>query len=267
VAETGTLCLVENEGNGRMCTTVPPVHIAVMGLEKVVEKLEDLPPLLRLLTGSATGQLVTTYVNLITSPRREGEKDGPQEVHLVILDNGRSRIYQDPQLRQTLQCVRCGTCLNHCPVYTRIGGHAYGFVYPGPIGKILTPQIEGLEKAGELAFASSLCGACEEVCPVKIPIPALLRRLRDESYATPSEGAIPGSGCKQNLIERLAWNAWSLLNTHPRLNRLALALMGWAGDYLPPAGPLERWMRYRAEPVFASRSLHRRIKQEGLCDE
>ncbi len=144
VAETGTLCLIENEGNGRMSTTVPPVHIAVMGLEKVVEKLTDVPPLLRLLTGSATGQLITTYVNMITSPRKDDEKDGPREVHLIILDNGRSEILTDPQLRQTLQCIRCGTCLNHCPVYTRIGGHAYGFVYPGPIGKILNPQVEGL---------------------------------------------------------------------------------------------------------------------------
>jgi L-lactate dehydrogenase complex protein LldF len=267
VAETGTLCLVENEGNGRMCTTVPAVHIAVMGLEKVVEKLEDLPPLLRLLTGSATGQLVTTYVNLITSPRREGEKDGPREVHLVILDNGRSRIYQDPQLRRTLQCVRCGTCLNHCPVYTRIGGHAYGFVYPGPIGQILTPQVEGLEKAGELAFASSLCGACEEVCPVKIPITELLRRLRDESYSAAPDGGVPGRGCRQNLVERLAWKGWELLNTHPRLNRLATALLGRAGEYLPPGGPLERWMRYRSEPQFAPRSLHRRIQEEGIPDE
>ncbi len=267
VAETGTLCLVENEGNGRMCTTVPPVHIAVMGLEKVVERLEDLPPLLRLLTGSATGQLVTTYVNLITSPRREGEKDGPREVHLVILDNGRARIYQDPQLRQTLQCVRCGTCLNHCPVYTRIGGHAYGFVYPGPIGKILTPQVEGLQQAGTLAFASSLCGACEEVCPVKIPIPALLRRLRDESYSSAPEGSVPGRGCKRNWTERLAWKGWVFLNTHPRLNRLATALLSLVGDYLPPAGPLERWMRHRSEPAFAARSLHRRIREEGIADE
>jgi len=267
VAETGTLCLVENEGNGRMCTTLPPVHIAVMGLEKVVETLEDLPPLLRLLTGSATGQLVTTYVNLITSPRREGEKDGPQEVHLVILDNGRSRIYADPELRQTLQCVRCGTCLNHCPVYTRIGGHAYGFVYPGPIGKILNPQVEGLDKAGPLAFASSLCGACEEVCPVKIPIPALLRRLRNESYSRAPDSAVPGHGCRQNLAERLAWKGWAFVNTHPRLNRMATALLGAVGEYLPPAGPLERWMRYRSEPTFAPKSLHRRIKEEGLTDE
>jgi L-lactate dehydrogenase complex protein LldF len=143
VAETGTLCLVENEGNGRMCTTAPPVHIAVMGLEKVLEKLEDVPPLLRLLTGSATGQLITTYFNMISSPRKPGEKDGPKEVHLVLLDNGRSKIWADPELRQTLKCIRCGACLNHCPVYTRLGGHAYGYVYPGPIGSILTPQLEG----------------------------------------------------------------------------------------------------------------------------
>ena len=182
VAETGTLCLVENEGNGRMCTTVPPVHIAVMGIEKVVEKLEEIPPLLRLLTGSATGQRITTYFNMITSPRNSGEKDGPLEVHLILLDNGRSRIYADPKLRQTLYCIRCGTCLNHCPVYTRLGGHAYGFLYPGPIGKILMPQIEGLPAAGDLATASTLCNACEEVCPVRIPIPTLIRRVRNESY-------------------------------------------------------------------------------------
>ena len=267
VAETGTLCLVENEGNGRMCTTLPAVHIAVMGLEKVVEKLEDLPPLLRLLTGSATGQLVTTYVNLITSPRRPGEKDGPQEVHLVILDNGRSRIYADPQLRQTLQCVRCGTCLNHCPVYTRIGGHAYGFVYPGPIGKILNPQVEGLEKAAPLITASSLCGACEEVCPVKIPITALLRRLRDESYSRAPTSAVPGHGCRSSLAERLAWQGWVLVNTRPWLNRMMNAVLGAIGDLLPPVGPLERWMRFREEPKFAAKSLHRRLKKEGVADE
>jgi len=198
VAETGTLCLVENEGNGRMCTTLPPVHIAVMGIEKVVEKLEEVPPLLRLLTGSATGQIITTYFNLITSPRKEAERDGPREVHLILLDNGRSQIFADPDLRQTLYCIRCGTCLNHCPVYTRLGGHAYGFVYPGPIGKILTPQLEGLQAAGELATASTLCNACEEVCPVKIPLPDLIRRMRPPRSADTEPSAIrpkppPGS--------------------------------------------------------------------------
>jgi L-lactate dehydrogenase complex protein LldF len=268
VAETGTLCLVENEGNGRMCTTVPPVHIAVMGLEKVVEKLADVPPLLRLLTGSATGQWVTTYFNMITSPRKPGEKDGPKEVHLVILDNGRSRILADPELRQTLQCIRCGACLNHCPVYTRLGGHAYGYVYPGPIGSILTPQLEGLNQAGVLASASSLCGACEEVCPVKIPLTQILRRLRTESYATEdSPTAVKGHGYKSNLAENLAWKGWVALNTHPALNALGTRTLGLLGAYLPKAGPLKLWTSVRTAPRFARKSLHQLAKEKGLDDE
>jgi L-lactate dehydrogenase complex protein LldF len=181
VAETGTLCLVENEGNGRMCTTVPKVHIAITGIEKVVEKLEHVPPLLSLLTRSATGQPVTTYVNMISGPRKPGEKDGPQEVHLILLDNGRTQAYADDQLRATLQCIRCGACMNHCPVYARIGGHAYGTTYPGPIGAIISPHMLGLEATYPLAFASTLCGACSEVCPVKIPITDILVRLAQRS--------------------------------------------------------------------------------------
>ena len=176
VAETGTLCLVENEGNGRMCTTVPKVHIAITGIEKVVEKLEHVPPLYSLLSRSATGQAVTTYFNLISGPRKPDEKDGPEEVHLILLDNGRTQAYADEELRETLKCIRCGACMNHCPVYTRIGGQAYGTVYPGPIGKIISPHLLGLENTPDHPSASSLCGACGEVCPVKIPIPALLRR-------------------------------------------------------------------------------------------
>src|SRR5262249_42044498 len=162
------LCLVENEGNGRMCTHVPPVHIALMSLEKVVERLEDVPPLYSLLTRSATGQAISTYFNMISGPRREGEKDGPPEVHLVGLDAGRTRILEAPELSATLRCIRCGACMNHCPVYTRTGGHAYKAVYPGPIGTILTPQLEGLDRRPDLLKASSLCGACGEVCPVGI---------------------------------------------------------------------------------------------------
>ncbi|MDM8538104.1 LutB/LldF family L-lactate oxidation iron-sulfur protein [Desulfobacterales bacterium HSG17] len=265
VAETGTLCLVENEGNGRMCTTVPPVHIAVMGLEKVVEKLEHVPPLLRLLTGSATGQLITTYVNMITSPRKDGEKDGPKEVHLIILDNGRSKILADPQLRQTLQCIRCGTCLNHCPVYTRIGGHAYGFVYPGPIGKILTPQMEGLERAGGITTASSLCNACEEVCPVKIPIPDLIRRLRNESYDT--NGTIEGHGYKKHFMETAVWKGWKLVNRVPALNAFSTKMAGVLGPVLPKAGPLKQWTLNRTKPVFAKKSLHKRVREQGVAHD
>ena len=267
VAETGTLCLVENEGNGRMSTTVPPVHIAVMGLEKVVAKLADIPPMLRLLTGSATGQLITTYVNMITSPRKGDEKDGPKEVHLIILDNGRSAILADPQLRQTLQCIRCGTCLNHCPVYTRIGGHAYGFVYPGPIGKILNPQVEGLRKAGELTMASSLCEACAEVCPVKIPIPQLLRRLRAESYAKDSLTTVKDGGYKKNLLETIEWKAWQLMNTHPQLQAIGHKIIGRLGARIPKIGPLKQWTRYRTAPQFAPKSLHQLIDEEGIQDE
>ncbi|HEY1433761.1 MAG TPA: LutB/LldF family L-lactate oxidation iron-sulfur protein, partial [Thermoanaerobaculia bacterium] len=187
VAETGTLCLVENEGNGRMSTHVPPVHIALMGIEKVVERLEDVPPLYSLLTRSATAQPITTYFNMITGPRGPGEKDGPREVHLVILDNGRSRMAEDPELSATLRCIRCGACMNHCPVYTRVGGHAYEAVYPGPIGTLVTPQTEGVGRRLDLLEASSLCGACGEVCPVGIPIQELIVRLRSEAVGRPTE--------------------------------------------------------------------------------
>jgi len=266
VAETGSLCLVENEGNGRMCTTAPKVHIALMGLEKVVEKLTDVPPILRLLTGSATGQWITTYFNMISSPRKAGEKDGPHEVHLIILDNGRSRMLADPELRQTLQCIRCGACLNHCPVYTRIGGHAYGYVYPGPIGSIVTPQIEGLEKAGELATASSFCHACEEVCPVRIPITQIMRRLRNESYAK-NDSNVPGHGYKKNLLETLSWKGWEKMNTTPLFNTLLARTLGLLGTKTPVVGPLKTWTSVRAKPAFARKSLHQLAKEKGLADE
>jgi L-lactate dehydrogenase complex protein LldF len=267
IAETGTLLLVENEGNGRMCTTAPEVHVAVMGLEKVIEKLSDVPPLLRLLTGSATGQIITTYVNMITSPRRSGEKDGPKEVHLVILDNGRSRMLADPELRQTLLCIRCGTCLNHCPVYVRIGGHAYGHVYPGPIGKILTPQMEGLERAGVLATASSLCGACGEVCPVQIPIPDLIRRLRNESYDQENTAVVDGGGYKKNLAETMVWKGWELANRVPVIHELGNRVAGAMGNHLPNVGPLKQWTSVRTTPRLARRTLHERVRNEGVSHE
>ncbi|MFK4763398.1 LutB/LldF family L-lactate oxidation iron-sulfur protein [Desulfobaculum sp. SPO524] len=264
VAETGTLCLVENEGNGRMCTTAPPLHIAVMGLEKVVERLSDIHPVYRLLTASATGQLITTYFNMITSPRKKGEMDGPDEVHLVILDNGRSTILAEPLMRETLQCIRCGSCLNHCPVYTRIGGHAYGHVYPGPIGKILTPQMTGLEESGVLATASSLCNACEEVCPARIPIPDILRALRQENNARKGTGSVKGHGSKRKPTEAFVWKGWQLVNTTPALNAVVTRIAGALGDKLPPAGPLGAWMSVRTRPKLAKKSLHQMCKEQGV---
>ncbi len=262
VAETGTLCLVENEGNGRMCTTLPQIHIALMGIEKVVEKLEEVPPLLELLTGSATGQRMTTYFNFITSPRKPGEKDGPSEVHLVLLDNGRSTIMADKQLYETLKCIRCGTCLNHCPVYTRIGGHAYGYVYPGPIGTILTPQMEGVDKTQSLPDASSLCNACAEVCPVKIPIPDLIRRIRNDSKS--SSGKTKGSGSGRSLMESAVWKGWALMNSKPELNRLGMKAGSLFGQYLPKTGPLGKWCNIRSMPVPAKKTLHMMADEEGV---
>ncbi len=256
VAETGTLLLVENEGNGRMTTTVPPVHIAVTGIEKVVENLRDVVPLLSLLTRSALGIPITTYVNMISGPRKEHELDGPQEVHLVLLDNGRSQAFADSELRQTLNCIRCGACMNHCPVYTRIGGHAYGEVYPGPIGKIITPHMVGLAKVPDHPSASSLCGACGEVCPVKIPIPSLLRRLREENVKAPDspDQVMRGQGSKYSRKERFIWNAWARLNSSPTLYRL-FALAATRLRALTPSnvGP---WTQNHSAPKPAARSLH-----------
>ncbi len=259
VAETGTLCLVENEGNGRMCTTVPPVHIAVTGIEKVVEKLSDIPPLLDILVRSATGQPISTYFNMISSPRRPGERDGPEEVHLVLLDNGRSRIYQDDELIATLRCIRCGACMNHCPVYTRIGGHAYTSTIPGPIGSVLEPQKHGLDALGILPTVSTLCGACGAVCPVRIPLPQLLNRLRHEGV-TDKEGRVPGAGSQRKPGEALAWRLWARLNASPRLYRAATALACRLRGLLPRRlGP---WTRARRAPRPAARTLHQMVREQ-----
>ncbi|ANF56154.1 LutB/LldF family L-lactate oxidation iron-sulfur protein [Halotalea alkalilenta] len=257
IAETGTLLLVENEGNGRMSTTVPPVHIAVTGIEKVVENLRDVVPLLSLLTRSALGQPITTYVNMISGPRKIDERDGPEEVHLVLLDNGRSQAFMDAELRQTLNCIRCGACMNHCPVYTRIGGRAYGTVYPGPIGAIISPHLIGLENAPDHPSASSLCGACGEVCPVKIPIPDILRRLREENVKPPDAASahpLRGQGSKHSPRERRLWRMWVRLYTSPRLYR-AFSFAFTRLRRLTPArlGP---WTLNHAPPRPASRSLH-----------
>jgi len=255
IAETGTLLLVENEGNGRMSTTAPPMHIAVTGIEKVVENLRDVVPLLSLLTRSALGQPITTYVNMISGPRKADELDGPEEVHLVLLDNGRTGAFADAQMRQTLNCIRCGACMNHCPVYTRVGGHTYGEVYPGPIGKIVTPHMVGLEKVPDHPSASSLCGACGEVCPVKIPIPELLQRLRQENVKSPAEQPkVKGGGARYSRRERAIWRFWATLNTSPMFYRLFLWGATRFGRLAPKkAGP---WTDNHAAPVPARKSLH-----------
>ena len=263
VAETGSLCLVENEGNGRMSTTVPRVHIAMTGIEKVVEKLEHIPPLYSLLTRSATGQAVTTYLNVISGPRKPGEKDGPEEVHLILIDNGRTQAYGDLQLRATLQCIRCGACMNHCPVYARIGGHAYGTTYPGPIGAIISPHLRGLDTTYPLAFASTLCGACSEVCPVRIPITDLLIRLRNEAQARPdSEAAsLRGSGSGRSALMSAIWSGWMLVYSRLGLYRIT----SWFMSRGRALSPIEQgaWTRSRTPLIPAPKRLRDLLKDRA----
>jgi L-lactate dehydrogenase complex protein LldF len=198
IAETGSALIVTNEGNGRLATTLPRVHVAITGIEKVVPTLEDAATLLRLLPRSATGQSITNYVSLLTGTRGAGEADGPEHFHIVLVDNGRSGLL-GTELQPILRCIRCSACMNHCPVYQQIGGHAYGWVYPGPMGSVLTPWLAGVEHTLDLPHASTLCGRCAEVCPVKIPLPDLLRHLRERQT---DRGLRP-------WLERAALRAWS----------------------------------------------------------
>jgi L-lactate dehydrogenase complex protein LldF len=256
VAETGTIALVTNEGNGRLCTTVPRVHVALMGIERLVPTLADLEVILRLLPRSATAQKLTSYVSLLTGPRRPGEPDGPEELHVVLLDNGRSRTLGS-ELAESLLCIRCGACLNVCPVYREIGGHAYGAVYGGPIGSVVSTALFGSEFS-ELANASTLCGACRDVCPVRIDIPTMLLAVRGRYVES-------GQAPAWLKIGIAAW-AWAMAGPgRYRLAQRAAAfgsrLVGHNGRIrsLPP--PLDAWTRRRDFPAFADSTFHDRWRK------
>jgi L-lactate dehydrogenase complex protein LldF len=264
VAETGTVAIVENEGNVRLTTSLPKVHVAVMGMEKVVPDLAALAVFLKILARSATGQKMSSYVSLLTGPRRDGEEDGPEAFHLVVLDNGRSRLLADPELREALHCIRCGACLNVCPVYRHAGGHSYGWVYSGPIGAVIDPTLAG-ERAAELPFASSLCGACREVCPVRIDLPRLLLAQRRRIV----EGAAPRRGAAARRIERLLVRLFVFLASSERRYRLASRLAFLAsrpfargGWWRPPL--LGGWTGWRDFPAPARRTFRDRwVEKEG----
>lgn len=248
IAETGALCLVTNEGNGRMVTSLPRVHVALVGIEKLVPSVEDYALLTQLLSRSATGQAITVYTHIIHGPRRPEESDGPEHVYVIFVDNGRSRIY-GTEYAEALACIRCGACLNACPVYRVTGGHAYGWVYPGPIGAVVTPLMTGLENASPLPFASSLCGRCKEVCPVDIDLPRMLLDLRRDLVEGGHSGRLWDAGM----------SAWSRSMSSPRLYELggkAASLGGGLLQRLPLPPPLSGWTRHRDFPRFAPKSFH-----------
>jgi L-lactate dehydrogenase complex protein LldF len=249
VAETGSLVLVSNEGNGRMSTSLPRVHIAVMGMERVVETWDQLDLMMALLPRSATGQDISVYVNQLSGPRRPDEVDGPDELHLVVLDNGRSELIGG-EFQEMLNCIRCGACLNVCPVYRQIGGHAYGWVYSGPMGAVLTPLLNREPGAKELSAASTLCGACYDACPVQIPLQDLLlslRRRRAEEDA--------------GRRERAAWKAWAEAWSRPALYRASTRLAGAAGRVMPEALAPASWTDGRALPRSPGGSFRTRFRR------
>lgn len=262
VADCGSVVLVTNEGNGRMCTTLPKVHVAIAGIEKLIPRAQDLPVFLKLLGRSATGQPLTVYTSFLSGPRREGEIDGPQEFYVVLLDNGRTRLLADRSKRQSLYCMRCGACLNHCPVYRKIGGHNYPWVYMGPIGAVISSLFRGLDQDPWLPFASSLCGACADVCPVKIELPKLLLELRSEIVDMKNRR-------RQGRLEHLGFRIWSWTMRRPRiyelLGRIGALLLRKpeSGNWLRrvPAvmnfGPLRRWLSERDLPPFPAQSFRR----------
>ncbi|MGD0196784.1 MAG: LutB/LldF family L-lactate oxidation iron-sulfur protein [Solirubrobacteraceae bacterium] len=250
IAETGAVCIVESEGNGRMCTTLPDVLITVMGIEKVLPRFADLEVMLQLLPRSSTAERMNPYTTLWTGTT---DGDGPKEFHLVLLDAGRSTTLADSVGRQALHCIRCSACLNICPVYERTGGHAYESTYPGPIGAILTPQLTGLRSGTSLPWASSLCGACYEVCPVKIDIPSVLIHLR-----TRINREVGGFGAEAAAMKLLA-HTFARPGRYERAQRLArslsrrLARDGWIGRRLP--GPLGAWTEVRELPAPAGQTF------------
>jgi L-lactate dehydrogenase complex protein LldF len=275
VAETGTICIISNEGNARLTSTIPPIHVAIAGIEKLIPHFADLPIFLKLLARAATGQKMSVYTSLITGPRRgradesagspgsgeaksnaTAELDGPREFHLILLDNGRTQILGS-SYRESLYCIRCGACLNACPVYRKVGGHAYGGVYAGPIGAVLTPLYDGMKEYPLLPHASSLCGACQAACPLKISIPRMLVNLRRDINAEPS----------RPKAERLIYGVWKLGLRWPRMYRIGAWLttrlfgrgpIGWF-DRLP--GPLAGWTHARDFPAPARRSFRDHWKE------
>jgi len=251
IAETGTTLTVTNEGNADMVTTVPRIHCVITGVEKVIPTLEDFASLIRLLPRSAVGQTIANYLTLTTGTKMPGDQDGPEQMHIVLVDAGRTK-FVGGDMQDMLRCIRCGACMNHCPVYQNIGGHAYGWVYPGPMGSVLTPTYVGIENAGDLPNAATFCGECQVVCPVKIPLPDLMRKLREQQY----------DRALRPLSERLPMAMWAFAAQRPALyallTKIAVRIGAWLGgrERLIHSLPgIDGWTKGRDMPAPAGRTF------------
>lgn len=261
VAETGTVVTVTNEGNARLVTSVPPVHVVVMGIEKLIPRFTDLTVFIQLLARSSTGQKISVYTNFITGPRAEGEPDGAEELHLILMDNGRSKLL-GTEFEEALYCIRCGACLNVCPVYRQTGGHAYGSTYSGPIGAVITPLLKGDKEARDLPHASSLCGACSETCPVGIPLHDLLLKLRNRQVEEGLAGraqSLMFKGFEKTMKSPAAYKAGA------KAGRLVQKPLAKGGSMKPLPGPLSGWTKSRDLPPLAEKSF-RELWKEGIQD-
>ena len=271
MSREGAFWLIENEGNGRMCTTAPDIHIALCGIEKVMESFEDAATMVHLLTPSATGQFIPTYNNIITAPRKNGDLDGPKEVHIVLFDHHRSDMLAHKDYYEALRCIRCGACMNFCPVYDKIGGHSYQTTYPGPIGEVISPNLFGMDKTGDILSFCSLCGRCSEVCPVKIPLADLIRKLRCDKVGQGENPPLGASNASYSKMESFAFSTFANLATNGNKWRFSLSkghYFNWAVQNFKGVLPvIKKWSAFKELPQI-KKDLYQEVQNiEGVIYE
>lgn len=263
LSKEGAIWLIENEGNGRMCTTMPDILVSICGIEKVVEYIEDAATVDTLLTPSATGQFISNYNNIISGPRKNDELDGPKECHIVLLNNHRTDMLAHEDYNEALRCIRCGACMNFCPVYDKIGGHSYRAVYPGPIGEVISPQLFGMDKYADIVSLCSLCGRCSEVCPVKIPLAELIRKLRRDKVGDGRHPPFGTNKLEKNKSEAMVFKVFEKLATSGFMWRVTMSFTHIFGGIIRHAHwmpVINKWLNYKDLPDF-NYNLNKKIKE------
>lgn len=271
MSKEGAFWLIENEGNGRMCTTAPDIHVALCGIEKVLETFEDAATMVHLLTPSATGQFIPTYNNIISGPRKNGDKDGPKEVHVVLFNHNRTNMLAHEDYHEALRCIRCGSCMNFCPVYDKIGGHAYQTIYPGPIGEVISPNLFGMDQNSDILSFCSLCGRCSEVCPVKIPLASLIRKLRANKVGQGENKAFGSDKLEHSKTEQIAFKLFVKAATSGGIWRFNISsahtfnfVLKTFSHQLPV---IKNWTKYKELPDIKGTLYDKLKNMEGVSYE